>query len=96
MIYWTNAPDNLHKYRLGRTSEFLIYGHAQQRRAVIEALRLAESEYQDGQDKIHKFEKTNGDCNAQAFKEKSKKWQKFVTQVHILLQLHSLCCYNFN
>ncbi|XP_039116072.1 ATP-dependent DNA helicase SRS2-like protein At4g25120 isoform X1 [Dioscorea cayenensis subsp. rotundata] len=69
-----------HAGKLGRTSEFLIYGHAQQRRAVIEALRLAESEYQDGQDKIHKFEKTNGDCNAQAFKEKSKKWQKFVTQ----------------
>ncbi|KAH7688043.1 DNA helicase protein [Dioscorea alata] len=69
-----------HAGKLGRTSEFLIYGHAQQRRAVIEALRLAESEYQDGQDKIHKFEKTYGDCNAQTFKEKSKKWQKFVTQ----------------
>lgn len=45
----------------------------QQRRAVVETLRLAENEYQDGQDKIHKFEKTTGDCNAQTFKEKSKR-----------------------
>lgn len=96
MIYWTNAPSNLHKYRLGCTSEFLIYGHVQQRRAVVETLRLAENEYQDGQDKIHKFEKTTGDCNAQTFKEKSKRWLIYVIQVHILLQLHSLCCYNFD
>ncbi|KAJ0961843.1 hypothetical protein J5N97_029671 [Dioscorea zingiberensis] len=69
-----------HAEKLGRTSEFLIYGHGQQRRAVIEALRLVENEYQCGQDKNHKFEKTSNDGNAQALKEKSKKWQKFVTQ----------------
>lgn len=73
---------HLHKYRLGPISEFLIYGHAQQRRAVIEALCLVENEYKDGQDKNQKFRKTIDDCNAQTFKEK-------LSVVHILSQ--SLC-----
>ena len=68
---------HLHKHSLGPIFEFLIYGHAQQRRAVIEALRLLENECKDGQDKNHKLRKTADDCNAQTFKEK-------LSLVHIL------------
>lgn len=69
--------------RLGRTSEFLIYGHAQQRRAIIEAVRLLETGGNDGQNlDASKHDHDSGDVNsAQQFKDKSKKWQKFVTQV---------------
>lgn len=67
--------------RLGRTSEFLIYGHGQQRRAVVEAVRLTESN--SGIQSLDNCEKTNSsvDINIKDFKEKSQKWQKFVTQV---------------
>lgn len=61
-------------YRLGRTPEFLLFGHGQQRRTIIEAVRLLEKEnYKSHVDDIH------DDPNL--FKEKAKKWQKFVTQV---------------
>ncbi|KAL8152407.1 hypothetical protein V2J09_010167 [Rumex salicifolius] len=61
-----------HAEKLGYTSDFLIYGHGQQRRAVIEALRLLESRLDD---------KTSDDAfSPLILKDKSKKWQKFVTQ----------------
>lgn len=67
-----------HAEKLGRTSEFLIYGHGQQRRAVIEALRLLENGRKSEVIGGHKLDEiANG---AENFKEKSKKWQKFVTQ----------------
>ncbi|XP_058750728.1 ATP-dependent DNA helicase SRS2-like protein At4g25120 isoform X2 [Vicia villosa] len=70
-----------HAEKLGRTSEFLIYGQWQQRNAIIEATRLLENET-----KKHK----NGDLligeasdslkTPKQFKDKAKKWQNFVTQ----------------
>uniref|UniRef100_A0A0E0LKV2 DNA 3'-5' helicase n=1 Tax=Oryza punctata TaxID=4537 RepID=A0A0E0LKV2_ORYPU len=66
-----------HAEKLGRTSEFIIYGNGQQRRAVIEAERLLES------DKNNSLGDANmnydGDIK-NSFKDKAKKWQKFVTQ----------------
>ncbi|XP_068656555.1 ATP-dependent DNA helicase SRS2-like protein At4g25120 isoform X2 [Aristolochia californica] len=71
-----------HAEKLGRTSDFLIYGHGQQRRAVIEALRLMEdvkkSEHNCGPYKLEDSCRMIG--NVQNFKDKSKKWLKFVTQ----------------
>ncbi|KAF8412471.1 hypothetical protein HHK36_000435 [Tetracentron sinense] len=71
-----------HAEKLGRTSEFLIYGPGQQRRAIIEAVRLLENERKNGQnlDACLLGEDSNGINCAQYFKDKSKKWQKFVTQ----------------
>uniref|UniRef100_A0A0D9WZ01 DNA 3'-5' helicase n=1 Tax=Leersia perrieri TaxID=77586 RepID=A0A0D9WZ01_9ORYZ len=66
-----------HAEKLGRTSEFIIYGHGQQRRAVIEAERLLENENNNVLgDAIKHY---NGDIK-NSFKDKAKKWQKFVTQ----------------
>lgn len=71
-------------YRLGRTPEFLIYGHGQQRRAVIEALRLVENGKNNGRESAgHKLDELASGNTVQSFKEVSKKWQKFVTQVHL-------------
>lgn len=68
--------------RLERTAEFLIYGHGQQRRAIIEAVRLLENEKNRA---AHKTEGNfNGRRNPEDFKDKSKKWQKFVTKVSYL------------
>ncbi|XP_020095441.1 ATP-dependent DNA helicase SRS2-like protein At4g25120 isoform X2 [Ananas comosus] len=70
-----------HADKLSRTAEFLIYGHGQQRRAVIEALRLAENAKRSGQESAdYQLDKFSGGDIARSFKEKSKKWQKFVTQ----------------
>lgn len=70
-----------HAEKLDRTPEFLIYGHGQQRRAVIEALRLMEDGKQNGQESgSHKIDDFSIGDSAHIFKEKSKKWQKFVTQ----------------
>ncbi|XP_031259417.1 ATP-dependent DNA helicase SRS2-like protein At4g25120 [Pistacia vera] len=70
-----------HAEKLGRTSDFLIYGHGQQRRAIIEAIRLLENE-KNGQNHVvcKPFEDSNDMRFPQHFKDKSKKWQKFVTQ----------------
>ncbi|XP_015581831.2 ATP-dependent DNA helicase SRS2-like protein At4g25120 isoform X1 [Ricinus communis] len=71
-----------HAEKLERTSEFLIYGHGHQRRAIIEAVRLLEKEKTDVQS-LHACkpaEALNGIMSPEYFKEKSKKWQKFVTQ----------------
>ncbi|XP_021286637.1 ATP-dependent DNA helicase SRS2-like protein At4g25120 isoform X1 [Herrania umbratica] len=72
-----------HAEKLERTSEFLIYGHGQQRRAIIEAVRLLENQ-KSGQKyeacKSSTTEILNGERHPEYFKDKSKKWQKFVTQ----------------
>ncbi|CAA3017265.1 ATP-dependent DNA helicase SRS2 At4g25120 [Olea europaea subsp. europaea] len=70
----------LHAEKLGRTPDFLIYGHGQQRRAVIEALRLLENGKKSANLDLSKLTELS-DINApQHFKDKSKKWLKFVTQ----------------
>ncbi|CAL5086579.1 unnamed protein product [Urochloa decumbens] len=63
-----------HAEKLGRTSEFIIYGHGQQRRAVIEAERLLENDKRSG------AEYTNDEDIKTSFKDKAKKWQKFIAQ----------------
>ncbi|XP_057970940.1 ATP-dependent DNA helicase SRS2-like protein At4g25120 isoform X2 [Malania oleifera] len=77
----------LHAEKLDRTSEFLIYGHGQQRRAIIEAVRLLENE---------KGRKNLDDSNLgdspQHFKDKSKRWQKFVTQAKASGKNPADCC----
>lgn len=66
-----------HAEKLGRTSEFIIYGHGQQRRAVIEAERLLEH---DKSDDLGDAVKQNHEGIKNSFKDKAKKWLKFVTQ----------------
>ncbi|XP_062188297.1 ATP-dependent DNA helicase SRS2-like protein At4g25120 [Phragmites australis] len=66
-----------HAEKLGRTSEFVIYGHGQQRRAVIEAERLLENDKNNGLGDTTK--QHDGDIK-NSFKDKAKKWQKFITQ----------------
>ncbi|KAK1603589.1 hypothetical protein QYE76_018503 [Lolium multiflorum] len=66
-----------HAEKLGRTSEFVIYGHGQQRRAIIEAERLLEHAKSDGLGDAVKQD--DGDIK-NSFKDKAKKWLKFVTQ----------------
>ncbi|MED6132177.1 hypothetical protein PIB30_016816 [Stylosanthes scabra] len=70
-----------HAEKIGRTSEFLIYGQGQQKNAVIEAVRLLEngkSRSKDGALLIG--EESNAVITPKQFKDKAKKWQKFVTQ----------------
>uniref|UniRef100_A0A7N0UHR9 DNA 3'-5' helicase n=1 Tax=Kalanchoe fedtschenkoi TaxID=63787 RepID=A0A7N0UHR9_KALFE len=62
-----------HAEKLGRTAEFVLFGHGQQRRAIIEAVRLWETE----KNKDHVEDIQEG---PNFFKEKSKRWQKFVSQ----------------
>ncbi|PSS33225.1 ATP-dependent DNA helicase SRS2-like protein [Actinidia chinensis var. chinensis] len=70
-----------HAEKLGRTPEFFIYGNGQQRRAIIEAVRLLENgKNKQNQDALKLAEEINGINSPQYFKDKSKKWQKFVTQ----------------
>lgn len=68
--------------RLGRTSEFLVYGPGQQRRAVIEAVRLF-GNHKDTQicNAYRTSENLNPTNSPKCFKDKSRRWQKFVTQV---------------
>ncbi|PIA50372.1 hypothetical protein AQUCO_01300842v1 [Aquilegia coerulea] len=67
--------------KLGRTAEFLIYGHGHQRRAIIEAVRLLESKKITGENvDASKLDRYDDMSCGQYFKDKSKKWQKFVTQ----------------
>ncbi|KAK9684210.1 hypothetical protein RND81_10G193900 [Saponaria officinalis] len=69
-----------HADKLGRTPEFLIYGHGQQRRAVVEAVRILDCE----SDLQHlDASETSGllnDIQVHQCKDKSQKWQKFVTK----------------
>ena len=83
--------------RLGCTSEFLIYGHGQQRRAIIEAVRLLENEKsRQNHDACILGEDSNGITSLQLFKDKSKKWLKFVAQVVVLCLLFIMCCILFS
>lgn len=72
--------------RLERTSEFLIYGHGHQRRAIIEAVRLLETAKSEIRNpEVGKFvDSSDGSIAAEYLKDKSKKWQKFVAQVRTL------------
>ncbi|XP_059300266.1 ATP-dependent DNA helicase SRS2-like protein At4g25120 [Lycium ferocissimum] len=67
----------MHAEKLGRTPEFLIYGHGQQRRAVIEAVRLLDDKKNRPHDELCQLNDMN---SPQHFKERSKKWLKFVNQ----------------
>ncbi|KAK2662040.1 hypothetical protein Ddye_000614 [Dipteronia dyeriana] len=70
-----------HAEKLHCTSELLIYGNGQQRRAIIEAIRLLENEKsKPDHDACKLGEDFNGMKCLQYFKDESKKWQKFVTQ----------------
>lgn len=73
---------------MGRSAEFLVYGHGQQRKAVFEATRLAMQEAATVQGNVAADEssdlKTIGKENTLSpgtWKDKGKKWQQFVTQV---------------
>ncbi|OAE25237.1 hypothetical protein AXG93_1420s1000 [Marchantia polymorpha subsp. ruderalis] len=74
-----------HADKLGRTPEFLVYGTGQQRKAVIEATRIAFSEHKgeqlpglNGSKDLpdEKYESTN----PSRWREQARKWQQFVTQ----------------
>ncbi|KAK9913952.1 hypothetical protein M0R45_037751 [Rubus argutus] len=70
-----------HAEKLGRTPEFLIYGHGQQRRAIIEAVRLSENGKSRPKHSVGiDGEESNGITSPHHFKDASKKWLKFVTQ----------------
>ncbi|CAI9302541.1 unnamed protein product [Lactuca saligna] len=73
----------LHAEKVGRTPEFLVYGQGQQRKAVIEAVRLSESgnkiKISDSDDKLCEESNVTKSC-PEDFREKSKKWMKFVAQ----------------
>ncbi|XP_047958495.1 ATP-dependent DNA helicase SRS2-like protein At4g25120 isoform X2 [Salvia hispanica] len=70
----------LHAEKLGRTPEFLIYGHGQQRKAIIEAVRLLEDEKRRDNPELCKLTELSDINSPKNFKDKSKKWLKFVTQ----------------
>uniref|UniRef100_A0A1J3JSV9 DNA 3'-5' helicase n=1 Tax=Noccaea caerulescens TaxID=107243 RepID=A0A1J3JSV9_NOCCA len=77
----------MHADKLQRTSEFSVYGHGQQRRAIIEAVRLYEEEKKTGSNTSGACESGEGQNRAGAgavcpeyARDISKKWQKFVTQ----------------
>ncbi|KAG2401967.1 ATP-dependent DNA helicase SRS2-like protein [Vigna angularis] len=70
-----------HGEKLGRTSEFYIYGQGQQRNAIIEAVRLLENEKCRNKDgALLMGDLSNSVENPKQFKDKAKKWQKFVAQ----------------
>ncbi|CAJ1976560.1 unnamed protein product [Sphenostylis stenocarpa] len=70
-----------HGEKLGRTSEFFIYGQGQQRNAIIEAIRLLENDKSGNKDgAVLMGDLPNSEKNPKQFKDKAKKWQKFVTQ----------------
>ncbi|KAG6429254.1 hypothetical protein SASPL_107299 [Salvia splendens] len=70
----------LHAEKLGRTPEFLIYGHGQQRKAIIEAVRLLEDGKRRDNPELRKLTELSDVNSPKNFKDKSKKWLKFVTQ----------------
>ncbi|KAK7356485.1 hypothetical protein VNO80_15758 [Phaseolus coccineus] len=70
-----------HGEKLGRTSEFFIYGQGQQRNAIIEAIRLLEKEKSGNKNgALLMGDFSNGLKDPKQFKDKAKKWQKFVAQ----------------
>ncbi|KAI5076072.1 hypothetical protein GOP47_0008137 [Adiantum capillus-veneris] len=75
--------------KLGRSPDFLVYGHGQQRRAVIEATRLALPEIQSSKDvpsvvgaALNASIGSTSDqlSDPRLLKERARKWDKFVTQ----------------
>ncbi|XP_058207484.1 ATP-dependent DNA helicase SRS2-like protein At4g25120 isoform X2 [Rhododendron vialii] len=82
-----------HAEKLGRTPEFLIYGHGQQRRVIIEAIRLLENgKNMQNQDSHSLDEELKGVNSPEYFKDKSKKWQKFVAQAKASGKTAEDCC----
>ncbi|KAK4777262.1 hypothetical protein SAY87_017449 [Trapa incisa] len=70
-----------HADKLGRTHEFSVFGQGQQRRAVIEAMRLLGNETSGQNNELCKLEEDPITIASTHYcKDKSKKWQKFVTQ----------------
>ncbi|KAL6291287.1 hypothetical protein ACE6H2_008797 [Prunus campanulata] len=70
-----------HAEKLERTPEFLIYGHGQQRRAIIEAVRLSEDEKSRKNHSVAIVgEESSSITSPHHYKDASRKWQKFVTQ----------------
>ncbi|KAG6426773.1 hypothetical protein SASPL_111007 [Salvia splendens] len=67
----------LHAEKLGRTPEFLIYGHGQQRKAIIEAVRLLEDGKRRDNPELCKLTELSDINSPKNFKDKSKKWLKF-------------------
>ncbi|XP_044491761.1 ATP-dependent DNA helicase SRS2-like protein At4g25120 isoform X1 [Mangifera indica] len=81
-----------HAEKLGRTPDFLIYGHGQQRRAIIEAIRLLEKEKSRQNHDVCKLVEDFSDMRCpRYFKDKSKTWQKFVTQVKASGKTSAVC-----
>ncbi|XP_022995240.1 ATP-dependent DNA helicase SRS2-like protein At4g25120 [Cucurbita maxima] len=68
----------LHAEKLERTSDFSIYGHGQQRRAIIEAVRLLENEKSKQKVDSNILDDASKDVAPLHLKDKSKKWQTFV------------------
>nr|XP_043616091.1 ATP-dependent DNA helicase SRS2-like protein At4g25120 [Erigeron canadensis] len=72
----------LHAEKVGRTPDFLLYGQGQQRKAVVEAVRLTESGKKlstSDSDKLSEVSNVSKN-GPEDFREKSKKWLKFVAQ----------------
>ncbi|ESQ54792.1 hypothetical protein EUTSA_v10024258mg [Eutrema salsugineum] len=89
----------MHADKLQRTSEFSVYGHGQQRRAIIEAVRLYEEEKKNGSSISEACESVEGLNGAGAgavcpeyAKDRSKKWQKYVTQGKASGRTPEECC----
>lgn len=80
----------LYAEKVDRTSDFLIYGHGQQKRAVIEAVRLLENE--KGGQSSEAYNSVNSVNSPQYFRDKSKRWQKFVSQAKASGKNPSDCC----
>ena len=59
----------------------MVYGHGQQRRAVIEAIRLSENGKKKSNYKLQQADEVSGVSSPQYFKDESKKWLKYVTKV---------------
>ncbi|KAL7147626.1 hypothetical protein ABFS83_06G119900 [Erythranthe nasuta] len=70
----------LHAEKLDRTPEFLIYGHGQQRKAIIEAVRLLEDGKRRANPELCKLTELSDVNSPKHFKDTAKKWLKFVTK----------------
>ncbi|XP_010555600.1 PREDICTED: ATP-dependent DNA helicase SRS2-like protein At4g25120 isoform X2 [Tarenaya hassleriana] len=71
----------MHPEKLERTSEFSVFGNGQQRRAIIEAVRLYEKEKKKNNSNACEFgDDLNETLCPEYFKDGSKRWLKYVTQ----------------
>ncbi|XP_074317759.1 ATP-dependent DNA helicase SRS2-like protein At4g25120 [Silene latifolia] len=80
-----------HAEKLSRTSDFIIYGHGQQRRAVVEAIRLLDCEKDTQKLAGSETSGLTDDTRLHSFKDKSQKWQKFVTQAKASGKTSEVC-----